>query len=544
MRPTPVSTAITHTRIIDGTGSPEYLGDVVLEDGRISAILPPGGFSDLTGSTRIIDGAGLITCPGFIDMHAHSDLQLLLRPAHPAKLTQGVTTEVLGQDGLSYAPVDDATLAVMREKLAGWNHNPATFEFSWRTVGQYLDRLDSGVGVNTAYLLPQGTIRALAMGLGPGEPTPEQLSLQVKLVADGMEQGAVGLSSGLATAPGRYASDAELATLCGTVAAYGGYFAAQRRSCGVDSLDSYAQLISLAAETSVSLHLAHATLNFPANEGKAPELLAMLNAAQAAGIDITTDTSPYPSGATMLAALLPGWAAAGDTGEVLARIEDDATADRIRQDMESGEPDGRQDAPVDWNLIEIASTETPQLHVLSGQTIAEIARIQRVEPFTVFCNVLVADRLATGIVLHVGNEENMQAIMKHRTHTGGSGGMLVGNKPHPRGWGAFPRFVSHYSRDLGLLGPVEMIHQLTGRPAARLKLAARGELRAGYAADLVVFDPDALLDMATHADPRQPAAGINYVYVNGVCAVDDHQPTGALAGRALRRTPEGSAQAR
>lgn len=543
MHPLPVPTAITHTRIIDGTGSPEYLGDVVLTGGIISEILPPGSFSDPTGSVRVIDGAGLVTCPGFIDMHAHSDLQILLHPKHPAKITQGVTTEVLGQDGLSYAPVDDPTLAAMREKLAGWNQNPANLEYSWRTVGEYLDRLDAGVAVNTAYLLPQGTIRALAMGLGPGEPTPEQLSHQVKLVADGMEQGAVGMSSGLTYTPGIYANDAELAALCTTVAAYGGYYAPHHRSYGAYSLDAYAEMIAIAAQTSVALHLTHATLNFAPNQGRAPELLAMFDAALEAGVDITTDTYPYPSGATVLAALLPSWASAGDAATVIERLEDDETAAKIRHDLEVNGSDGCHGVPVDWDTIEISSVAGPQMNVLVGQTINEIARIQRVEPFTVFCNVLVADHLATGILQHVGHEENVQAIMKHSTHTGGSDGLLVGSKPHPRGWGTFPRFIAHYARDLGLMDMAEMIHHLTGRPAARLKLAARGTLRAGYAADLVLFDPDSLLDMATYADPKQPAAGISHVFVNGVCALDNHQPTGALAGRALRRTPEGTTQA-
>ncbi|MBP2387633.1 N-acyl-D-amino-acid deacylase family protein [Paeniglutamicibacter kerguelensis] len=543
VRPRPQPTVITHTRVIDGSGAPAYLGDVVLEHGKITAILPPGGYPDATGTTRVIDGAGLITSPGFIDMHGHSELQILLHPEHPAKLTQGVTTEVFGQDGLSYAPVDDATLGAMRQKLAGWNGNPSDLEYSWRTVGEYLDRLDAGIGVNAAYLLPQGTIRALAMGLGPGDPTPEQLSAQVKLVADGMEQGAVGLSSGLTYTPGMYAGEAELARLCATVAAYGGYYAPHHRSYGAGALDAYAQMIALAAETGVALHLTHATMDFAPNEGKAPELLAMLDAALEAGVDITCDTYPYLSGATSLASLLPGWAAAGDAEAVIARLEDDPTAAKIRHDMEANGSDGGHGMPVDWDSVEIASVGTPQLNVLAGQTIAEIARIQRVEPFTVFCNVLAADRLATGVLLHVGNEENVQAITKHRTHTGGSAGMLVGTKPHPRGWGTFPRFISHYARDLGLMDLPEMVHHLTGRPAARLKLAERGLLRAGYAADLVVFDPDALLDMATYTEPRQPAAGINYVFVNGVCAIDDHRPTGALAGRALRRTPEGNTQA-
>lgn len=543
MRPFPQKTVITHTRIIDGSGAPAYLGDIVLEDGKITVILQPGTYGSTAEDITVIDGAGLITCPGFIDMHGHSELQILLHPKHPAKLTQGVTTEVLGQDGLSYAPVDDPTLGAMREKLAAWHGNPANLDFSWRTVGEYLDRLDRGIGVNAAYLLPQGTIRALTMGLEPGEPTPEQLGKQVKLVADGMEQGAVGMSSGLTYTPGMYASDAELTTLCSTVAAYGGYYAPHHRSYGANALDAYAQMIAVAAESGVALHLTHATLNFVPNKDKAPELLAMLDAALEAGVDITCDTYPYLSAATNLAALLPSWASAGDSSSVLARLEEDLTAAKIQHDLEVNGSDGCHGVPVDWDTIEIASVGSPQLDVLIGQTIAEIARIQRVEPFTVFCNVLIADRLATGILLHVGHEENVQAIMGHRTHTGGSDGLLVGSKPHPRAWGSFPRFIAHYARDLGLMDMVEMIHHLTGRPAARLKLTERGLLRPGHAADVVVFDPDAIMDMATYTDPRQPAAGINYVFVNGVCALDDHQPTGALAGRALRRTTEGNTQA-
>lgn len=535
-------TLMTNAVLVDGTGAPRWSADVLL-DGDTIASISDGGSLERGRADRVIDAEGLVLSPGFIDMHAHSDLHLLTVPDHYAKISQGVTTELLGQDGLSYAPVDDDTLAAMRQKIAGWNGDPEDFDWNWRTVAEYLDRLDTDNGgriaTNAAYLVPQGTVRALVIGFDEGQATPQQLDRMQDVVRTAMVEGAVGMSSGLTYTPGMYATTEELAALCRTVGDLGGFYAPHHRSYGKGALDAYAEMIGLSRSTGCALHLSHATMNFAENKGRAGELLSLIDAALDDGVDITLDTYPYLPGATTLSAMLPSWASAGGTDATLARLRDPETRTRIREDIEVHGSDGCHGVVAEWETLEISGVQNQDLAAHIGRTIDAIAVDQRRDAFEVFAGILLDDRLGTGILQHVGHEENVRAIMVHRSHTAGSDGLLIGAKPHPRAWGTFPRYLGHYCRDLDLLSLEEMVHHLTGRPAARLKLARRGLVRAGYAADLVLFDPAAIKDQATFTNPRLAATGIHYVFVNGTAAVDAGCPTGARAGRVLRRHSDG-----
>ncbi|MGM0356783.1 N-acyl-D-amino-acid deacylase family protein [Streptomyces sp. ECR3] len=530
--------------VVDGTGAPSYRADVAVEDGRIVSIVQEAWAAGCQRprARREIDAEGLVLAPGFIDMHAHSDLALLRDPDHSAKAAQGVTLEVIGQDGLSYAPVDERTLAEVRRAIAGWNGPGDDLDLSWRSVGEYLDRLDHGfdgrgIAVNAAYLIPQGTVRALAVGWDDRPATPAELDRMRRLVAEGLEQGAVGLSSGLTYTPGMYADGAELTELCRVVASYGGYYCPHHRSYGAGALEAYEEMVALTREAGCPLHLAHATMNFGVNRDRAPELLALLDKALAAGADITLDTYPYTPGCTTLAALLPSWASEGGPEAVLGRLADEESAERIRHHLEVTGSDGCHGVPVEWETIEISGVGDPALAGYVGRTVLQAARERGETPWTVAHRLLTGDRLGTTILQHVGHEENVRTIMRHPAHTGGSDGILQGSKPHPRAYGTFPRYLGTYVRELGVLSLEECVAHLTGRPAARLRLPDRGLVREGYRADLVLFDPATVAPGATFEDPRRLPKGIPHVLIDGRFVIEDGRRTDVLAGRAVRRTP-------
>lgn len=532
--------------VVDGSGGPSYRADVVVDGGRIVSIVQEAAAAGCQRprARRELDAEGLVLSPGFVDMHAHSDLALLRDPEHVAKVAQGVTLEVIGQDGLSYAPVDDRTLEEVRRAITGWNGYGEDIDFDWRSVGEYLDRLDRGVGgegiaVNAAYLIPQGTVRMLAMGWEDREPKPAELDRMLALVADGMREGAFGMSSGLTYTPGMYANDAELTELCRVVGAFGGYYCPHHRSYGAGALEAYAEMIALTREADCPLHLAHATLNFEVNAGRAGELLTLLDDALAEGADITLDSYPYTPGCTTLAALLPSWAHEGGPEALLARLTDEENAERVRHHLETVGSDGCHGVPVEWETVEISGVSDPALATCVGKTVRAAAEERGETPWALARRLLLEDRLGTTILQHVGHEENVRAIMRHPAHTGGSDGILRGGKPHPRAYGTFPRYLGRYVRELGVLTLEECVARLTSRPAARLGLADRGVVREGFRADLVLFDPATVADGATFTHPRTPPTGIPYVLVDGRFAIEDGRRTDVLAGRALRRGATG-----
>ena len=528
-------------RVLDGAGNPWSEADVGLAGDRIAAVGRLGG----EPAARVVDADGLLVCPGFVDMHTHSDLQLLANPAHEAKVHQGVTLEVLGQDGLSYAPATDEVLEQLRAQLAGWNDDPAGFDWSWRTVGAYLDRLDEGIAVNAAYLVPHGTLRMIAMGLDDRPPTEDELAHMRRMLADGLAEGAVGLSAGLTYTPGMYASDDELVELCGVLRDHGGFYAPHHRNYGLHALEAYQACIEIVRRARVPLHLAHAHLGYAVNRGRAPELLTAIDEARAEGVEVTLDTYPYLAGSTYLHAFVPSWAHVGGAAAMVERLRDPALRERLRVELEDEGSDGFHGIPIDWSLVVIGGARRPESRRWIGRSVAEAAAEAGARPIDFLCDLLVAEELGVSCVAHTGNEENVRTIMTHPVHMVGSDGILVGDRPHPRSYGTFPRYLAVYVRELGVLTWEQAIRKMTSLPAQRLGFWDRGLLRPGLAADVVCFDPDAVRDIATYEDPRRFPEGIPYVICNGRFTVDDGKRTEELPGRALRaRRPLGSGRAR
>lgn len=529
----PAPTLVRGALVLDGTGRPGETGDVLIADGRIQRV--GGRIEELPPATRVVDADGLALAPGFIDMHAHSDLAVLTDPAHLAKVSQGVTTEVVGQDGLSYAPATPAAIAVLREQLAGWNGVPDGLDLGWATIGAYLDAVDAArPAVNVAALVPQGTVRLDVVGASDRPASVDEIAAMRAIVDRGMHDGAFGMSSGLTYVPGMFAGTDELVALCEVVAAHGGVYVPHQRSYGADALAAYAEMVEVARRSGAALHLAHATMNFAVNRGRAGELVALLDAALASGVELTFDTYPYLPGSTTLAALLPSWAAAGGPAATLDRLRDPAARVRIAHELDVVGTDGCHGVPVDWETIEISGVRDPALGDRVGRTVAALAARSGDPASTVALDLLVADRLGTGILQHVGDEANVRTMMAHPRHTGGSDGILVGEKPHPRAWGTFPRYLGRYVREEGVLRLEDAIVHLSARPAALLGLTDRGRIAPGLVADLLLVDPATVDDRATFAEPRRQAAGIPWVFVAGEAVVEEGERTQARPGRALR----------
>jgi N-acyl-D-amino-acid deacylase len=339
-----------------------------------------------------------------------------------------------------------------------------------------------------------------------------------------------------------FAADDELVELCKVLRPYHGFYCPHHRNYGMHAIQGYADSIEIGRRASVPVHLTHAHFGFPVNRGQAGELLAIIDAARRDGVDVTLDTYPYLAGATYLHALLPSWAHDGGPDALLRRLQDSASRARLKHELEVEGSDGFHNVPLGWEMIQVGGIFGGHDPWAVGLRLDAAAAKAGQSPFDYFCDLLVRTRLGVSILAFIGNEENVQAILQHPAHVVGSDGILVGELPHPRGWGTHVRFLAHYVRDLGLLTWEEGVRHMTSAPAQRLGFLDRGLLKPGGLADLVVLDPATLQDTATYEQPRSYPTGVSHVAVNGKLVIEGGQPTGATPGRALRapfgRTPE------
>jgi len=513
-------------RVVDGTGSPWFRADVGVRGDRIAAV----GALGQAEARRRLDVAGRVVAPGFVDTHVHADLALLADPVHEAAIRQGVTTYLLGQDGVAMAPASPATLAYMRRYTAGFS---GRFEVPdrWSSMAEYLACFDRRVAVNVACLVPNGNVRMDVMGLESRAPTPDEIRAMGRIVRRAMEDGAVGVSSGLDYIPSRYADTAELTALCREIAPYGGVYVTHMRGYAPDSvIRAMDEVFSIARDAGVAALISHFN-------SQAELVLPHLDRARAGGLDVAFDLYGYLAGSTILGMVaLPPWVQEGGADATLARLADPAVRARLRSEGFSG-PRG----PL--GEVRLSYVEAPAYRAYEGLTLDEAARRARgaAGPEAVVdfvCDVLVASALAVGCVVphQKRTEADVTALMRHPAMMGGSDGIFAGGRPHPRGWGCFGRYLGHYVREARTWTLEEAVQHLAAHPARRLGLADRGLIRPGMAADLVVFDPARGGDRATYADGRQSAEGMDHVLVNGELVLTGGQRTPALPGRALRPT--------
>lgn len=525
---------LTNATVLDGTGSPGFAGEVVIDGDRIAHVgTGASDAADPTGAT-VVDLQGKVVSPGFIDMHTHSDLQILLHPDHTGRVSQGITTELLGQDGLSYAPVDDTTLPIIADRIRGWNDDPPGYDFTWRSVTGYLDRLDAGIACHGAYLVPHGNLRQLVMGTSEAPATDAQIRSMQAILREGLDAGAYGLSDGLTYVPAMFSTTDELVALNEVVASYDRLYVPHHRNYGADVIGGFAECFEVARRTGVRLHLAHTHVSYEQNRGKLPQLLEIFDRADADGIDYSFDAYPYAASMSTLFAQFPGWSQVGTVTDQLALFADTAGRERMRRAVDVDGSDGHQGFVVDWTKVVIGGVPAGAWEWTVGKPVSAIAEQLGTDPASAAMDLLVGTRFAASCVMFMGNEDHIRELMRHPRHTVGSDGIMVGARPHPRAFGTFPRFLGTYVRELGVLDLPEAIRHITSAPADRLQLADRGRIAVGQVADLVVFDPVTVGSPATYEEPHRFATGIDQVYVSGVAVIADGVRTEALPGRSLR----------
>lgn len=526
--PEVVDLLISGGSLVDGSGSPAQPGAVGVLDNQLHL----GGADWRPAAARTIDATGLVVAPGFIDLHSHGGLMVLADPRHEPKVRQGVTTEVIGVDGNGYAPfAKHGDLEAFVELNAGLDGRPP-IAYDWDSVASYIGRYDRGQAVNIAVLIGNSALRIGAIGWGD-EPADERSTANMRaMLREGMAEGAFGLSSGLDYPPGSFASTDELAALTREAAEHGGlYHTHVRYPLGDRFLDPFREAIEIGRRGEGPVHITH-FYHRQTHPGPATVLLALVDDARGAGMDVTFDSYPYEWASTRLLIQLPQWVQAGGPMALKERLADRDVRERIRTEMRAR--GGAYTSAADWADVRLGAFTRPDHLRWESHTLADVIADTGSDPVDAICDLLLAENLGVAQVTSGPWSETLPQFVRHPVGMVGTDSTFLGEKPSPRTYGSFPRILGQFVRDEGLLSLEEAVRKMTGAPAARLGLRDRGLLRDGYAADLTVFDPARVRSNATFDEPRRYPDGIEYVAVNGTLVVDGGIHTGATPGRALR----------
>ena len=509
--------------IIDGTGNPGYYGSVGV-DGDVVRIIR-GDVGSVEGA-RTIDAEGHVVCPGFIDMHAHSGLVMLSEPRHEPKVRQGITTELIGVDGNSYAPFrshDDLQRFI--ELNSGLDGNPP-LPGRWSTVEQYLGMFDAKVAVNVAYILGNSPVRIDAIGWEDKPATKLDMANMKAVIREAMEEGAFGMSTGLDYPPGNFADTDELVELSRQVTDLGGiYHTHVRYRLGDQFLDPFREALEIGERSGVPVHVTHFYQRAP-SRGGGQRLIRLLEDAYEQGQDVTFDSYPYIYGSTRLLIIFPDWAHDGGPERVKEVLRSEEGRERLRLEVGPRAPS--------WHDMWLTYFKRPQNHRFEGRSVAEVAEMMGKEPVDAICDLLLEEDLQTCYVAAGASGNTLPAFVTHPLSMVGSDAVLLGDFPSPRTYGCFPIILAEYVREERQMSLPNAIRKMTSFPAQRLGIPDRGVLRDGMKADVTVFHPGDVKAPATRTQPKQFPVGIEYVIVNGTVVVDGGKHTGALAGRALR----------
>jgi N-acyl-D-amino-acid deacylase len=530
----PYDIVIRNAHIIDGTGSPWYAGDIAIRGGRIAAI----GRLGRASAQKTIDAHGRVVAPGFIDMLGQSERSILVDPRLPSKIYQGITTEITGE-GSSIAPQDDT---LIQADHVTYEHYHITAD--WRTFSDYFARLEGqGMGINLASYVGATQVRHVVIGDADRDPTAEELDQMRAFVGQAMREGAMGVSTSLQYPPAPYAKTPELIALATEASHYGGVYATHMRSEGDAIMDALEETARIAREAKIPAEIWHLKVAGKSNWGRMPEVVAFIGKARASGLDITANTYAYTAWNNSLSAFVPPWAHDGGDAKLIERLHDSTVRERIKKDMDTPAADWDNE----WNEIPgpesilVSEVQNAKLLPLQGKTIAEIAKMRSEDPKDAIFDLLIEDNAYTYVsVMGMQQADVSLALIQPWVSIDNDSegtsleGLLGQGHPHPRAFGTFPRILKKYVHDERLLTLPDAIRKFSSLPAQRMGLADRGVLKLGMWADVVVFDPDVVHDLATFENPNQLSVGMDYVLVNGVAVIEDGKMTNALPGKVLR----------
>jgi N-acyl-D-amino-acid deacylase len=527
---------IKNGRIIDGTGNPWFKADIGIVGGAIAAVSRTG---EAMEGRRVLDATDKVVSPGFIDTHSHDDAYVLIDPQCSQKVLQGVTTDVIGNCGFSLAPLSDTHCNDFKAASALMGGNQLGDDFwSLRAFAQYIERLDAAkLGINVVPLVGHGTIRIAVIGYENRTPSESEMAQMKQMTEEAMQAGAFGLSSGLIYVPANYAHTEEVIELARVAANYNGIYATHMRSEGDYEMEAIGETLKIARQADLAAHIAHHKVAGQKNWGNSRLTLKTFADARAEGLTVTWDQYPYKAGSTFLPAALPPHIQAQGARQVAEKLKDPVVRREIRQEIESSDNPSWENLIGGAGFDNIVVSAAPRHPDFVGKSIAAIAQLTAQDPFDIYFDLVVAEQMEAGIVIFMMDDEDIERILKDPgTMIGSDGIPAFGSaKPHPRMTGTFPRVLGRYAREKGVITLEEAIRKMTSLPAQTFGLYKKGVLRPGMDADLVLFDPDTIIDQSTFEDPLQPPAGIHWVIVNGEIAVEGGKIAGATSGKVLRR---------
>lgn len=517
--------------VYDGLGNPGRPLDVAIRGEKIHRIAER---LDRARAETVIEADGLSVSPGFIDPHSHTDVELLVNPKAESKIRQGITTEISGNCGFSVFPLSDLNY----EERKKYTEEKFEIDVDWQDIGGFFRRLEErGLALNYATLVGHGTIRSAAFGHEDRPPTEREMAVMKRMVRESMEEGAVGLSTGLIYTPGCFARTEEIIELCREVAAYRGIYATHMRNEGDCLIESVEEAIRIAHEAKVSLQISHLKLAYPRNWSKLHSVLSRISEVKAQGMEILADRYPYTATSTLLNTFIPRWVQQGSTDEYLARLKDPSLEEKIREFVKI-----QEEKVGTWDNVFISSVLTHGNQQLVGKSIKQAAAETGKEPFALIRDLLIDEEDQVWMINFSLSEDNFRRIIAHPLVVIGSDGWALApygtlgrDKPHPRSYGTFPRMLGRYVRDENLLSPGIAIEKMTSLTARKFGLRGRGQIREGFFADVVVFDPYNIIDLSSWTDPHQFGRGIEHVIVNGKIVIREGEHTGALPGKVLKK---------